>query len=60
MVKYDEKSRMRLYSWENSGGAKIVVKAKDLKEMLSAQESLKNLDTNINMYLVEDAGHTQI
>lgn len=51
---------MRLYSWENSGGAKIVVRAKDLKEMLQVQESLKKLDININTHLVEDAGHTQI
>jgi peptidyl-tRNA hydrolase len=41
MAKYDEKSRMRLYSWEHSGGAKIVVKAKDLKEMLVIQGKLK-------------------
>lgn len=51
---------MRFYSWENSGGAKIVVKANDLKEMMDVQEKFKKLDTNINTYLVEDAGHTQI
>lgn len=37
MARYDERSRMRLYSWENSGGAKIVVKANDLKEMMEVQ-----------------------
>lgn len=36
-IKWDERDRLRLYSWENSGGAKIVVKAQDLKEMLSVQ-----------------------
>lgn len=60
MARYDERSRMRFYSWENSGGAKIVVKANDLKEMMDVQEKFKKLDTNINTYLVEDAGHTQI
>lgn len=29
--KFDERSRLRLHSWENSGGAKIVVLARDLK-----------------------------
>lgn len=59
-IKWDERDRLRLYSWENSGGAKIVVKAQDLKEMLSVQQKLKKLDIGINTYLVEDAGHTQI
>lgn len=30
-TKWDERDRMRLFSWESSGGAKIVVKAQDLK-----------------------------
>lgn len=30
MARYDETSRLRLHSWENSGGAKIVVKSKNL------------------------------
>lgn len=28
--------------------------------MLDVQQKLKKLDIGINMYLVEDAGHTQI
>ena len=28
--RFDERSRLRLNSWQNSGGAKVVVKAKDL------------------------------
>ena len=30
-ARFDQRSRLRLHSWENSGGAKIVVKAKDLE-----------------------------
>ena len=30
VAKYDDLSRLRLHSWENSGGAKIVVRSKNL------------------------------
>ena len=30
-ARFDELSRLRLHSWENSGGAKVVVKANNLQ-----------------------------
>lgn len=60
LSRFDEKSRLRLHSWESSGGAKIVVRANNLAEMKKAANDIKSLDSTIVTHIVADAGHTQV
>lgn len=50
--RFDERSRLRLSSWENSGGAKIVVRANNLEEMKKIKETLEKMEIGINTYIV--------
>lgn len=59
-AKYDERARARLDSWNQQGTPKIVVKAETQQEIRDVMRQLEKLDASINVYLVEDAGHTQI
>ncbi len=44
--------------WESEGEKKVLVKAKDLRELYEIYEIVKN--TDIPVYLVHDAGRTEL
>ncbi len=47
-----------IIKWESEGEKKVVVKAKDLRELYEIYELVKN--TDIPHYLVQDAGRTEL
>lgn len=48
----------KVRKWELEGEKKVVVKAKDLRELYEIYEIVKN--TDIPVYLVQDAGRTEL
>ena len=55
---YKKSDPQRIRKWELEGEKKVVVRAKDLRELYEIYEIVKN--TDIPVYLVQDAGRTEL
>ncbi|HIH61535.1 MAG TPA: aminoacyl-tRNA hydrolase [Methanobacteriales archaeon] len=55
---YKRTTQDKVKKWENEGSKKIILKVKNLEELMEIYKTLKK--TKISHYLVRDAGHTQL